>query len=176
MISIIRANAKDADLLSGLAVQTFIESHGNSADPEDIAAYVAEKYTPALLKAELEDPGNIYHILYYHNLPVGFSKIILNTVLGDRIEADIAKLERIYLLKGYYGTNLGPALMDFLLHLMKKEKQSGVCLYVWKENRRAIRFYEKRGFIITGSYDFPISATHTNPNHQMFLSFNQSDI
>ena len=34
-----------------------------------------------------------------------------------------------------------------------------------------IRFYEKKGFIITGSYDFPITATHTNPNHRMFLEF-----
>jgi ribosomal protein S18 acetylase RimI-like enzyme len=171
MISIIRAVEKDAGLLAELAGQTFIESHGNSADPADIAAYVAEKYTPAILKAELEDPANIYHILYYRKMPVGFSKIVLNTVYEDRLEADIAKLERIYLLKGYYGTNLGPALMDFLLHLMKKEKQAGVWLYVWKENRRAIRFYEKKGFIITGSYDFPITATHTNPNHRMFLEF-----
>jgi diamine N-acetyltransferase len=171
MISIIRAVEKDAVLLSELAGQTFIESHGTSADPEDIAAYVAEKYTPAILKAELEDPANIYHLLYYHNLPVGFSKIVLNTEYEDRLEADIAKLERIYLLKGYYGTNLGPALMDFLLHLVKKEKQAGVWLYVWKENIRAIRFYQKKGFSITGSHDFPITAKHTNPNHRMLLLF-----
>ncbi len=171
MISIVKAGVKDAALLSGLATQTFIESHGHSAAAADIDAYVAKNYTPAMLQAELEDPDNIYHIQYYHKLPVGFSKIILNSPYEGSPGNAVTKLERIYLLKSYYGTNLGPALMDFLIHLMKKEKQTGVWLYVWKENNRAIRFYEKKGFTITGNYDFPISATHSNPNHRMLLKF-----
>ena len=171
MISIVKAQVKDAALLAGLATQTFIESHGHSAAAADIDAYVTKNYTPAMLQAELEDPDNIYHIQYYHKLPVGFSKIILNSPYEGSPGNAVIKLERIYLLKSYYGTNLGPALMDFLIHLMKKEKQTGVWLYVWKENNRAIRFYEKKGFTITGSYDFPISATHSNPNHRMLLKF-----
>ena len=171
MISIVKAQVKDAALLAGLATQTFIESHGHSAAAADIDAYVAKNYTPAMLQGVLEDPDNIYHIQYYHKLPVGFSKIILNSPYEGSPGNAVIKLERIYLLKSYYGTNLGPALMDFLIHLMKKEKQTGVWLYVWKENNRAIRFYEKKGFTITGSYDFPISATHSNPNHRMLLKF-----
>ena len=171
MISIVKAGVKDAALLSGLATQTFTESHGHSAAAADIEAYVSKNYTPAMLQAELEDPANIYHIQYYHKLPVGFSKIVLNSPYEGSPGKAITKLERIYLLKSYYGTNLGPALMDFLIHLMKKEKQTGVWLYVWKENNRAIRFYEKKGFTITGSHDFPISPTHSNPNHRMLLEF-----
>ena len=171
MISIVKAGVKDAALLSGLATQTFIVSHGHSAAAADIDAYVTKNYTPAMLQAELEDPDNIYHIQYYHKLPVGFSKIILNSPYEGSPGNAVTKLERIYLLKSYYCTNLGTALMDFLIHLMKKEKQTGVWLYVWKENNRAIRFYEKKGFTITGSYDFPISATHSNPNHRMLLKF-----
>ena len=171
MISIVKAEEKDASLLPALATQTFIESHGHSAGADDIEAYVKEKYTTAMLSGELENPENIYHILYYHKLPVGFSKIIFNTPYEDSPDSSITKLERIYLLKGYYGTNLGPALMDFLIHQMKKQKQTGAWLYVWKENTRAIRFYEKKGFKIIGSFDFPISATHSNPNHLMLLTF-----
>jgi len=171
MNAIIRAGTKDAALLASLAAQTFVESHGNSAAPEDIAAYVAEHYTTEILLAELENPANIYHIQYYNKQAVGFSKIILNAPFEGCPAPAVTKLERIYLLKGYYGTNLGPALMDFLLHLMKKEKQEGVWLYVWKENLRAIRFYEKKGFLINGSHDFRISPNHTNPNHRMYLSF-----
>lgn len=171
MISIVKAEAKDAALLSKLATQTFIESHGHSAPAADIEAYVNEKYTPEMMTAELADPSNIYHIQYYHKLPIGFSKIVLNCPYDGSPVSSICKLERIYLLKAYYGTNLGPALMDFLFHLMKKEKQTGTWLYVWKENTRAIRFYEKKGFRIIGSFDFPISATHSNPNHRMLLEF-----
>ena len=171
MISIVKAEAKDAALLSNLATQTFIESHGHSAPAADIEAYVKEKYTPEMMAAELADPANIYHIQYYHKLPIGFSKIVLNSPYEGSPANSICKLERISLLKAYYGTNLGPALMDFLFHLMKKEKQTGTWLYVWKENTRAIRFYEKKGFRIIGSFDFPISANHSNPNHRMLLEF-----
>lgn len=170
MIAIVKAEVKDAELLSKLATQTFIESHGHSAPEADINQYVSEKYTPEMMAAELADPANIYHIQYYHKLPIGFSKIVLNSPY-EGMPDSTCKLERIYLLKAYYGTNLGPALMEYLFHLMKKEKQTGAWLYVWKENTRAIRFYEKKGFRITGSHDFPISATHSNPNHRMLLQF-----
>ena len=73
-------------------------------------------------------------------------------------------------LSGGGGSGAGAALMDHLLDLMRREKQAGVWLYVWKGNPRAVRFYQKYGFAITGSHDFPISATHANPNHRMFLA------
>ena len=44
-------------------------------------------------------------------------------------------------------------------------------LFVWKENHRAINFYNKAGFKIFGSHDFKLSETHANPNHVMFLKY-----
>jgi ribosomal protein S18 acetylase RimI-like enzyme len=44
-------------------------------------------------------------------------------------------------------------------------------LFVWKENQRAIHFYKKAGFHIIGSYDFRLTETHSNPNHQMLLKY-----
>jgi len=44
-------------------------------------------------------------------------------------------------------------------------------LFVWTENHKAINFYKKAGFKIVGQHDFQISATHSNPNHQMLLTF-----
>lgn len=145
MISIVKAQVKDAALLAGLATQTFIESHGHSAAAADIEAYVAKNYTPAMLQAELEDPANIYHIQYYHKLPVGFSKIILNTPYEGSPGNAITKLERIYLLKSYYGTNLGPALMDFLIHLMKKENKPASGFMYGKKTTGPSVFTRRKG-------------------------------
>ena len=44
-------------------------------------------------------------------------------------------------------------------------------LYVWTENHRAVNFYNNLGFKIVGEYDFKIFETHSNPNHQMLLSY-----
>ena len=80
-------------------------------------------------------------------------------------------MSRLYLLKAFYGLQLGKELFKFNIEFSKQHKQDGVWLAVWIENQRAIEFYRKMGFKIVGNYDFRISATHTNPNHIMFLPF-----
>ncbi|MFI5131729.1 MAG: GNAT family N-acetyltransferase [Chitinophagales bacterium] len=171
MTSIARASEKDFQLLSELAKLTFIESHGQCADPEDVNLYIAEKYSPAVIKEELNDEKNIYSIIHYNNRPAGYSKIISNAPYRDSQLKNIAKLERLYLLKEFYKLKLGSELFQFNADLARKNNQVGMWLYVWKENPQAVNFYEKKGFVIIGSYDFQISKTHSNPNHQMFLSF-----
>jgi ribosomal protein S18 acetylase RimI-like enzyme len=171
MTSIVKASEKDFQLLSEIATLTFIESHGSSAKQEDINIYVTEKYNENIFKEELSDAKNIYHIIYYVNNPAGYSKIIFDTSYPNSKIKNIAKLERLYLLKEFYNLKLGSALFHCNIDLSKRNHQMGMWLYVWKENERAVNFYKKNGFVIIGSHDFKISETHSNPNHQMFLRF-----
>ena len=126
---------------------------------------------PEFFQAELEDEKNIYHIIYNNNTPAGFSKIILNQAHPLIPLQNVTKLERLYILKRYYNLKLGAKLFRFNLLLSKENQQSGMWLFVWKENSRAIRFYEKKGFKIIGSHDFKISERHSNPNHVMYLEY-----
>jgi ribosomal protein S18 acetylase RimI-like enzyme len=169
MVSITRASESDGGLLSAIAKTTFIESHGTSAEQADIDSYITEKYSDAVLRHELADAENVYYIIYHNNKVAGYSKIVFNLAYAGSPVQNIAKLERLYLLKEFYNTRLGLALFQFNIDLAKANTQAGVWLYVWKENTRAVNFYTNAGFLIIGSHDFRISATHTNPNHQMFL-------
>ena len=171
MTSIVKANEKDSELLSEIAKLTFIESHGHSAKPSDINVYVSEKCSTDFFKKELSDSKNIYHILYQDGRGAGYSKIILDTPYPESHSNNISKLERIYLLKEFYNLKLGLQLIRFNIDFSKRNNQSGIWLFVWKENQRAVNFYKKNGFVIIGSYDFKISETHSNPNHQMLLKF-----
>jgi ribosomal protein S18 acetylase RimI-like enzyme len=171
LTSIIKAGANDAQLLSEIAVPTFIESHGHSAKPEDINIYVTEKCSQDFFKKELSDPKNIYHFIYHDNKVAGYSKIIFDTPYANAQENKITKLERIYLLREFYGLKLGQELIQHNIDLSKKNHQKGIWLFVWIENPRAINFYKRNGFAIIGSYDFKISENHSNPNYQMLLKF-----
>lgn len=170
MVTIVKATTDNATLLADIGRISFIESHGHSAPAADIDAYVAAKYTPAILQQELNDPGNIYHILYHAQQAAGYSKIILHSP-HPGMPQNITKLERIYLLKEFYQLKLGYQLLQFNIDLSKKNNQAGMWLYVWKENHRAVNFYIKAGFQIIGSYDFKLSETHSNPNHRMLLLY-----
>jgi ribosomal protein S18 acetylase RimI-like enzyme len=171
MVSIVRATDNDFKLLADLAKQTFMESHGSSAKQEDLDVYMNAKLSYDFLEKDVSDSNNIYHIIYHEGKPVGFSKIILNTP-GFHIDStNVTKLEKIFILKECYNLKLGQKLLNHNLAISKENEQSGIWLFVWIENQRAIAFYTKNGFEVVGNHDFKISTTHTNPNYQMFLKY-----
>jgi len=171
MVSIVKATEDDAEQLSELSNLTFLESHGHSAAAVDINNFIENKYNPASLKNELKDVKNIFYTLYYNNKIAGFSKIILNYPDTNCNITNVAKLERIYLLKEFYNLHLGQQLLDFNIKLLKENSQTGVWLFVWQENERAIHFYKKNGFVVIGEFEYKISEKHSNPNFQMLLLF-----
>lgn len=172
MVSIVKATAIDAPLLAKIGQQTFMESHGKSALEKDLNNYMKNNLSVENFKNELANTTNIYHIIYYNKQATGYSKIILNTPNKNLKAKNTTKLERLYILKEFYNLKLGYQLFLFNVNLAKQNSQSGLWLNVWTENKRAINFYEKTGFKIIGDYSFKISATHSNPNHQLFLALN----
>lgn len=70
---------------------------------------------------------------------------------GDRGDGapNIGEVVSIYVLSEYYGKGVGQTLMEAALKQLKGYTQ--ICLWVLKENRRAIRFYEKCGFCPDGA-------------------------
>lgn len=69
---------------------------------------------------------------------------------GDRgNEApDTGEIFALYVLSEYYGKGVAGQLMKAGLQQLTNYPQ--ICLWVLKENKRAIRFYEKCGFVPTG--------------------------
>ena len=171
MTLIEQATQKDIRLLSDIGMRSFIESHGHSAAREDIDKYVGETYSETALLKELTDLKNIYYIIFYEQKPAGYSKIIFNSPHKEVAKQNVTKLERLYLLKEFYGADLGTELLNFNIKLSKNNDQTGMWLYTWKENERAITFYRKFGFQIIGSADFWLTPTHANPNHLMYWEY-----
>ena len=171
MISIVRAIISDSEILSDLGKQTFIESHGLSAPKNDIDNYVSSKLTTKVFETELSNVNNIFHIAYFNNKPIGYSKIICNNSQENMLRKNITKLERLYVLEEFHHLKVGLELFKFNVQLSKEHHQIGMWLYVWVENHKAINFYKKAGFEIIDKYNFKISETHSNPNHQMLLLY-----
>jgi ribosomal protein S18 acetylase RimI-like enzyme len=171
MTSIIKASVNDTNLLTNLGKTTFIEAHGRSASEEIINEYISKRFTNRAIEEELYDSNNIFHIIYFNQTAVGYSKIIFNSQQTNISIKNITKLERIYILESYHGLKLGLKLFKFNLNESIKNNQNGIWLYVWTENHKAINFYKKMGFEIIGRHDFHITETHSNPNHQMLLTY-----
>lgn len=170
MTQVRQANISDIELLLEIGVKTFIESHGHSAPQQDISDYVNTKFTKQAIQKEVEDSTSVFYIITSNQITAGYSKIIFNNSNNNVAEKNIAKLERLYVLKEFYGLKIGKTLFEHNIAIAKENNQAGIWLNVWVENHRAIQFYQKAGFILVGHIDFPISTTHSNPNHQLYLS------
>ena len=73
---------------------------------------------------------------------------------GDRGEEapGVGEIFALYVLREYYGVGVARRLMDAGLEQLHDYGEA--CLWVLKENGRAIRFYEKCGFAPDGTESF----------------------
>jgi diamine N-acetyltransferase len=171
MIKIEKADLAHLSLLADLAKTTLIESHAEGAPEDAIAGLIDRAFSDEALKTELLDPANIYHLLYHEGRAVGYSKIRYSAP-HPLISIDpVTKLDKLFLLKAAYGLNLGKILFDFNVALSKRRRENGMWLFVWKENYRAVNFYQKNHFEIIGSHDYAYNDTYSRPNHLMLLKF-----
>jgi diamine N-acetyltransferase len=171
MISVIKATERDHNSIVSIGKISVAESHKGSCSAEAMDEFIERHYNSDAIKKELNDINNIYHIINYSDKPVGFSKIILNFKHPSIVLQKVTKLDRIYLRKEFYGFKLGLELLKFNIEFAKNNDQSGMWLYTWIGNDRAIGFYLKAGFTIIGSHKFYVTKTHYDLCHQLFLNF-----
>lgn len=171
MVTIRKGTERDALILADVGKRSFIESHWKSAATEDIATYVSNNYSEEVFALDLKNPTRHYLLAEIDNVATGYSCISFNTPHDSIPAAHMAKLDRLYLLKEYYDKGIGHTLFDHNIRLCKEKGQTGIWLYVWKRNYRAISFYMKKGCTIIGTHDFHLTPTHVNPNYIMMLNF-----
>ena len=162
-------NSSEVQVLSEIGKKTFIESHGHSADPKDVQDYIDSHFNKSVLLKELGDYDIHLKKILVKNELAGYSKLILNSSPTFTQINPIAKFERLYLLKEFYGLGLGKKLLDHNIKIAREYNQKALWLFVWTENLRAFKFYQKSGFKVTGKHDFKISENHSNPNYIMLM-------
>lgn len=82
---------------------------------------------------------------YEEEIPAGFIAYYVND------ETKTAYISMIIIQKAYQGQGIGSVLLDAMLADCKNASQQSVRLEVANENKKAIGFYEKRGFVREGN-------------------------
>lgn len=156
-ISLAKANLPTATQLANLGRQTFQDTFGASNSVANMAAYLAENFSPELQLAELQDRENTFLLAHMQAELVGYAKLRDNSALGlPEAEAQAGRLEieRLYVRDDWQGTGLGAALMRGILALAEQLHCTAVVLGVWEKNERARAFYQRFGFREIGRHAF----------------------
>jgi ribosomal protein S18 acetylase RimI-like enzyme len=168
MLTIIDPPDEMMPALAKVAAQSFLESHGHSASAKEIEEYVAEKFSLQQLMKEKIESGAVFRVALWNGELAAYSKIVLNRAMKNSVAENICKMDRLYVLEKFLKHRIGHSLMDDSLRIAREHAQKGMWLYVWIDNKRAVRFYEREGFKKAGEEGFRISATHSNPNYIMY--------
>lgn len=97
-----------------------------------------------------------FFIAWDEGSAIGYLKVNTAQAQTDMHEEDSLEIERIYVLNAYHGKKVGQLLYDKAVEIAVQLGKTSVWLGVWEENPRAIRFYEKNGFVAFGTHLFKL--------------------
>lgn len=146
----------DVSILRGIARDTFIETFSEANKAEDMERYLTENFSEEQLARELSNPDSFFYVAEVNGHVVGYLKLNTAHAQTEPQAADALEIERIYVLGSYHGGGVGQALYHHAMSVAEDRKASYVWLGVWEHNHRALRFYEKNGFIAFGTHIFQL--------------------
>lgn len=159
MINIQIATSADTAILALLGRLTWAESHGNYiADKDNLLKYLDSNFSVSKTKQEINNPKNIFYIIYVDDLPVGYAKLVVNVTNENVTSQNNCRLERIFIQNEFIPLKIGQQLLTFVEEKAKLLLLDTMWLTVYIKNKRAIRFYERNDFKNVGDLNFLVSG------------------
>jgi ribosomal protein S18 acetylase RimI-like enzyme len=146
-ITVEQINISHLAALQQIGRQTFSETFAESNSAENMAKYLEEAYSYEKLSAELNDPNSIFYFAMMDQNVIGYLKLNFGASQTELKDNNALEIERIYVLKEFHGKKVGQLLFDKAIEIAKEYHVAYVWLGVWEENKRALQFYTKNGFI-----------------------------
>lgn len=159
MIKIRIATEADTTVLALLGRITYVESHGDFIDDKnDLSRYCDQAFSVEKTKQDLNNPKHLFYIMYLHDLPIGYTKLVLNAVHKSVHSQNNCRLERIYILDEFIPLKIGQQFLTFMIKKAKELQLDTMWLSVYVKNNRAIRFYQKNEFKNVGNLNFLVNG------------------
>ncbi|MCL5735610.1 MAG: GNAT family N-acetyltransferase [Actinobacteria bacterium] len=152
------ASSSDGALLARLGAETFRDTFAADNSPEDMEAYLAEAFGPAIQAGELVDPHSTFLVAEAEGVPVGYARLRIGTAPAVIEGLNPVEIARFYASKEAMGLGVGARMMSESLALAQRRGCDVVWLDVWERNYRAIAFYGKWGFAEVGEQPFRLGS------------------
>lgn len=153
-ITISSASIKDVATLQTIGRQTFFETFAASNTKEDMKKYLDENFTVEKITREVNNPGSHFFIAWENTNAIGYLKVNEGNAQTELQDEASIEIERIYVKSDYHGKKIGQVLYEKALEIANTKQKKSIWLGVWEENPRAIKFYEKNGFLAFDKHIF----------------------
>lgn len=134
--------------------ETFYETFAGSNSHNNMKKYLAENFNESKIAKELNDPNSIFYIAWEQEIVIGYLKVNTGNAQTELKNENSLEIERIYVKSAYHGKKVGQLLYEKAVDEAKAQNKDFIWLGVWEENPKAIRFYEKNGFVAFDKHIF----------------------
>jgi len=161
------AGPADALALAELAAATF----ALACPPHTTAAAVAEFLRDVLAEPNFDEylssPDRLVLVAEDEHAMVGYTMLVFGEPTDTDAYAAVGirptvELSKFYVLAESHGRGAAAALMAATLEMARGRGAAGTWLGVNQLNARAIRFYEKNGFVRVGAKRFLVGGVYEN--------------
>lgn len=140
----------EAGQLQQLSRQTFYEAFASQNTPENMTKYLTDKLSLPTITKELHHPFSAFYFAQHADQLIGYLKLNFENIQAENHAEKIIEIERIYVIKAHQGRQVGQYLIEFAIQKARETGAGYIWLGVWEQNQRAIRFYQKNGFVTFG--------------------------
>jgi diamine N-acetyltransferase len=155
-IVIKKVTPDEIDLLQNVGRQTFLETFAAYNSVENMQKYLEEGFSFEKLMVELLDKNAVFYFAWINKNVIGYLKLNFGSSQTELKDDKAVEIERIYVLKEFHGKKVGQVLYEKALQVAKQASAAYVWLGVWEKNTRAIRFYQKNGFVAFDKHLFKL--------------------
>jgi GNAT superfamily N-acetyltransferase len=145
-----------AEALSAMASQAFVESFGHLYNERDLATFLAAAYGAEGIVKDLADAAYSFRAASEDGRIVGYAKVGPLGVPAPRPLPGAIELKQIYVLAPWHGAGIARELMDWAIATARDRGAPELYLSVFDHNHRAKRFYARYGFEDVGGCIFRV--------------------
>ncbi|MDE6906197.1 MAG: GNAT family N-acetyltransferase [Lachnospiraceae bacterium] len=141
MFVIRQAHLQHMKDLAVIQTNSWKDSFSQILSPKTIKQYTDINTCMKLLESIYKSQKGIFYIALSDNSPCGEAF----WCTGAEI-AESAEIISFHVAKDFWGTGLGKVFMQKIINDIRIQKKHSIYLWVFQENIRARKFYEKAGF------------------------------
>lgn len=145
-ITIRKATPEDANIYTDCQISCFQSAYKGIVSDEYLSNMLAEKdQRVEKYKKTFKDPGDCeYYCVMYEEKMVGF------LIVNKNCDKENPGIWAIYLVEEFWGKGYGKEMLNFAINELKHVNPNEISLWVFEENYRARRFYEKHNLSFDG--------------------------
>jgi ribosomal protein S18 acetylase RimI-like enzyme len=143
-----RAVEGEESALSALAEKLFRQGYGATHPEPELSRYISRTFSEEAFGSILHDQDSVVLIAEDAARALAGYAILRDTD-EERIE-----ILRFYVDEKWHGSGAAQLLMRECIREARKRKKETVWLQTWQQSGRAIAFYRKMGFVVSGTTTF----------------------